>query len=54
MIETHRSRTEIEADGGIREHTVPVIAQAGADWIVPGSMMFSQPPKRLMDLIANG
>jgi ribulose-phosphate 3-epimerase len=53
IIEMHRSRTEIEADGGIREQTVPVIRDAGADWIVPGSMMFAQPPDRLMRLIAS-
>ncbi len=32
--------TEIEADGGIRYETVPLLARAGADWIVPGSLIF--------------
>ena len=35
---------EIEVDGGIRRHTVPLIAAAGADYIVPGSLMFNQDP----------
>jgi ribulose-phosphate 3-epimerase len=33
-------KTEIEADGGIRKETVPLIHDAGADYIVPGSLMF--------------
>ena len=36
--ETIRQRnlaTEIEADGGIRRETVPLLAQAGVDYIVP-------------------
>ncbi|MBM3724278.1 MAG: ribulose-phosphate 3-epimerase [Acidobacteria bacterium] len=28
------------ADGGIREQTVPALRAAGADWIVPGSLVF--------------
>ena len=31
---------EIEADGAIRRHTVPQLRQAGADIVVPGSLMF--------------
>ncbi len=31
---------EIEADGAIRRHTVPRLRAAGADIIVPGSLMF--------------
>jgi ribulose-phosphate 3-epimerase len=37
-------KTQIEADGGIRRETVPFIAAAGADWIVPGSLMFREDP----------
>jgi len=37
-------QTEIEADGGIRRHTVPLLHQAGADFIVPGSLMFGEDP----------
>jgi len=36
--------TVVEADGGIRRHTVPQIAAAGADFIVPGSLMFGEDP----------
>lgn len=39
--------TEIQADGGIREHTVPLLAQAEVDWIVPGSLMFRGQPAEL-------
>ena len=31
---------EIYVDGGIRRHTVPEIARAGADGVVPGSLVF--------------
>jgi ribulose-phosphate 3-epimerase len=37
-------KTEIEADGGIRRETVPLIHAAGADYIVPGSLMFKEDP----------
>jgi ribulose-phosphate 3-epimerase len=43
-IEQHRARVEIQVDGGIRRNTVPLIAEAGADWIVPGSLMFAEEP----------
>jgi ribulose-phosphate 3-epimerase len=35
-----RSRTLIVADGGIRKETVPQLRAAGADAIVPGSLVF--------------
>jgi len=38
---------EIEADGGIRRHTVPLLHAAGADYIVPGSLMFGEDPKEM-------
>jgi ribulose-phosphate 3-epimerase len=34
-------RVRIEADGGIRESTVPLLRRAGADLVVPGSLVFS-------------
>jgi ribulose-phosphate 3-epimerase len=40
-------RVRIFADGGIRRHTVPTLRAAGADGIVPGSLVFSSP-----DLVA--
>lgn len=33
----------VSADGGIREHTVPLLRQAGIDMITPGSLVFSSP-----------
>jgi ribulose-phosphate 3-epimerase len=38
---------EIEADGGIRRTTVPILARAGADTIVPGSLMFKENPEEI-------
>ena len=32
---------ELVADGGIRADTVPLLRQAGADWVVPGSLVFA-------------
>ena len=37
-------KVEIEVDGGIRRESVPLIHAAGADWIVPGSLMFKEEP----------
>ncbi|MDY0304589.1 MAG: ribulose-phosphate 3-epimerase [Sphaerochaeta sp.] len=31
----------LSADGGIREHTVPLLRQAGVDMITPGSLVFA-------------
>lgn len=45
--------TEIEADGGIRRHTVPLIHAAGADYIVPGSLMFGEDPKAMREWLAS-
>lgn len=33
-------RIILSADGGIREHTVPLLRQAGVDMITPGSLVF--------------
>ena len=43
-IAKHAPRVEIQLDGGIRRNTVPQIHEAGADWIVPGSLMFGEDP----------
>jgi ribulose-phosphate 3-epimerase len=43
-IERAGARVEIQVDGGIRRNTVPLINAAGADWIVPGSLMFGDDP----------
>ena len=44
IITSRQLQIDIEADGGIRRHTVPLLAQAGADYIVPGSLMFGEDP----------
>ena len=44
--------TMVEADGGIRRHTVPQIARAGADYIVPGSLMFKEDPGEMREWLA--
>lgn len=36
-------RLEVFADGGIREHTVPLLRQAGVHGIVPGSLICAAP-----------
>lgn len=38
-----REGVKIGADGGIRRHTVPALRAAGADLVVPGSLIFSHP-----------
>jgi len=43
-IQDQGANVEIQVDGGIRRHTVPLFAEAGADWIVPGSLMFGEDP----------
>src|SRR5207237_3942564 len=46
-------KTEIEADGGIRRETVPLLHSAGADYIVPGSLMFGGDPAQMRQWLAN-
>lgn len=43
---------EIQADGGIRRETVPLLHAAGADSIVPGSLMFKGDPAELSAWLA--
>src|SRR5262249_39584334 len=45
--------TEIEADGGIRRDTVPLLHAAGADFIVPGSLMFKEDPAAMRRWLAS-
>jgi ribulose-phosphate 3-epimerase len=47
IIDRRGLKTEIEADGGIRRETVPLLRTAGADYIVPGSLMFREEPKAM-------
>ena len=44
LIDQRGLKTVIEADGGIRRETVPLLAAAGVDYIVPGSLMFKEEP----------
>jgi ribulose-phosphate 3-epimerase len=44
LIRERGVNVELEVDGGIRRDTVPLIHAAGADWIVPGSLMFKDDP----------
>ena len=46
-------KTEIEADGGIRRETVPLLKAAGADYIVPGSLMFKEDPPQMRQWLAS-
>lgn len=47
MITERKLHVEIEADGGIRRETVPLLKAAGADYIVPGSLMFKEDPQAM-------
>lgn len=53
IIRRRALRTEIEADGGIRRETVPLIHTAGADFIVPGSLMFKEDPAAMRRWLAS-
>lgn len=44
--------TLVQADGGIRRETVPLLAAAGADFIVPGSLMFKEDPAAIRAWLA--
>ena len=52
-IQQRGLKTEIEADGGIRRETVPTLAAAGADYIVPGSLMFKEDPPAMRRWLAS-
>jgi ribulose-phosphate 3-epimerase len=51
-IEKHGLKVDVQIDGGIRRNTVPKIKQAGADWIVPGSLMFGEDPAAMRKWLA--
>jgi ribulose-phosphate 3-epimerase len=40
LLGERRGRIRLIADGGIRSHSVPLLRRAGADCIVPGSLVF--------------
>jgi ribulose-phosphate 3-epimerase len=49
----HGVQVDIQVDGGIRRQTVPLIQEAGADWIVPGSLMFGEDPAEMRRWLAS-
>jgi ribulose-phosphate 3-epimerase len=53
LITQRNLPTQIEADGGIRRETVPLIHEAGADYIVPGSLMFKEDPREMRQWLAS-
>lgn len=53
IIDERGLHCEIEVDGGIRRNTVPRMAEAGADWIVPGSLMFGEEPSEMRRWLAS-
>ena len=52
IISERKLSAEIEADGGIRRETVPLLKAAGADYIVPGSLMFKEDPEGMREWLA--
>jgi len=53
IIQRRGLKTVIEADGGIRRETVPLLGAAGVDYIVPGSLMFREDPKTMREWLAS-
>ena len=53
MVTKRGLKTQIEVDGGIRRNTVPLIHGAGADFIVPGSLMFGEDPGEMRQWLAS-
>jgi ribulose-phosphate 3-epimerase len=53
IIKDRNLKTVIEADGGIRRETVPLLKAAGADFIVPGSLMFKENPPEMRAWLAS-
>ncbi len=53
LISRRGLSTVVEADGGIRRETVPLMAAAGVDFIVPGSLMFKEDPAAMRDWLSS-
>ena len=51
-LDSRKLPTVVEADGGIRRETVPLMAVAGVDYIVPGSLMFKEEPAAMRTWLA--
>jgi ribulose-phosphate 3-epimerase len=52
LVADRGSHTLLEVDGGIRRTSVPLMAAAGADFIVPGSLMFGEDPAEMRAWLA--
>jgi len=52
IIKDKKLNTLVQADGGIRRETVPLLKSAGADFIVTGSLMFKEEPKEMRRWLA--
>jgi ribulose-phosphate 3-epimerase len=53
IIDRRGLATEVEVDGGIRRQSVPLLRAAGADWIVPGSLIFGEDPGEMRRWLAS-
>ena len=53
LITDRGLQTEIVVDGGIRRNTVPLLNAAGADFIVPGSLIFGDDPAAVREWLAS-
>jgi len=53
IIAGRKLPVDIEVDGGIRRHAVPLMHAAGADFIVPGSLMFGEDPAAMRQWLAS-
>jgi ribulose-phosphate 3-epimerase len=53
IIDREKLEIVIEADGGIRRETVPLLRAAGADFIVPGSLIFKEDPAEMRRWLAS-
>lgn len=53
IIDQRGLAAEVEVDGGIRRESVPLVRAAGADWIVPGSLIFGEDPREMRRWLAS-
>jgi len=52
IIRERGLKTLVQADGGIRRNSVPLMAAAGVDYIMPGSLMFNEDPAEMRAWLA--
>jgi len=52
IIRERGLKAGVQADGGIRRSSVPLMAAAGVDYIVPGSLMFGEDPAEMRRWLA--